>query len=40
MSGESPSAREGADYTGWLASGIVLMAVFVAAAGVWFIFHH
>jgi len=40
MSGATSSARDEADYTGWLVSGIILMVVFVAAAGVWFMFHH
>jgi len=39
MSMENRSARGESNYTGWIAAGIVLLLVFVAAAGVWFIFH-
>lgn len=39
MSGEAASSREGGNYVGWVAAGIVLAIVFAAATALWFMFH-
>ena len=39
MSGDPRSARAPSPYVGWVAAAIILLVTFVAAAGVWVIFH-
>jgi hypothetical protein len=39
MPGETSADHERSSYVGWVAAGIILLAVFAASAGLWFIFH-
>jgi len=39
MSGDASSVRERGSYAGWWAAGIILIAIFAAAAALWLMFH-
>ena len=39
MTGDASAARERSAYVGWWAAALTLVAIFIGAAAVWFMFH-